>query len=321
LKQLLTGLSVPKQYVCISEEKFDRPLSVFLTTKKGDFFIEVTYTHNLLGYKPVVISLDVRALGKFEEEEICLNFISGTFEINDVWHGFKTNKKCVARLIFKKVFIIILPDGFLLFESTYGSHSFINPFHQYINNFRERFRKKIPGNVNLPGNLYDQVRIAYSVPRNISAITLGDSENMNMFPTDLHGPLGNNFYISSLRKGGKANEQVIKSGKLVLSSMPAENHEQVYALGKNHMQHLSSSKSFSISGTPSQVFNVPLPLNALRYIELRRTTSIDIGIHCIHIYEKINNKELKLGNTLAHIHQYYTQWRINQGLTVEMLNL
>ena len=62
----------------------------------------------------------------------------------------------------------------------------------------------------LPDNLYKQVQIAYSIPRNISLITVGQNDRFNLFPTDLHGPVNEDHYIISLRHEGKACQQVMK---------------------------------------------------------------------------------------------------------------
>jgi hypothetical protein len=176
-----------------------------------------------------------------------------------------------------------------------------------------------PGNVSLPGNLHDQVRIAYAVPRIIPLITVGKDKRMNVFPTDLHGPFSDQFYLSSLRKGGKANEQVEHFGKLALSTIEAREFELAYALGKNHMQDLKQIDHFEDFKGVSATFSIPLPDSVLSYRELTRRQSFDFGIHRIHLYENVFHKQVKNGLTLAHVHQYYLQWRMNNGLYTNML--
>ncbi|MEX2231750.1 MAG: hypothetical protein WD824_06305, partial [Cyclobacteriaceae bacterium] len=173
-------------------------------------------------------------------------------------------------------------------------------------------------NVRLPGNLYDQVRIAYAVPRKIALITVCDGNKMNMFPTDLHGPFGKKFYISSLRKGGKANLQVEQTRKLILSFMPVNEYRAVYALGKNHMKDMKDFDEFSILNEPSAILKLPIPSAALHYKELELIDSFDAGIHRIHFYKNVHNEKITNGLTLAHIHQYYAQWRIDHKLPVNM---
>ena len=69
----------------------------------------------------------------------------------------------------------------------------------------------------------------------------------------------------------------------------------------------------------SRVFGFPLPEWALRYREMIHLESFDHGIHRIHFYQIVHNEELEnAGPTLAHIQQYYAQWRMDQGLTTTL---
>ena len=53
---------------------------------------------------------------------------------------------------------------------------------------------------------------------------------------------------------------------------------------------------------------------ALRYREMIHLGSFDHGIHRIHFYQIVHSEELEnAGPTLAHIQQYYAQWRMDQG--------
>jgi hypothetical protein len=203
-------------------------------------------------------------------------------------------------------------EAILLYEGEFGSHSFLNTGHQWVNRQGEKFRKYTPDNISLPGNLADQVRIAYSIPRIISIITLSDGHLVNLFPTDLHGRIGKKFYASSLRIGGKANDQVEQYGKIVISEVETSFYKQAYSLGKNHMRDLQDQSTFQIHPVRSKNFNFPLPQFVTQYSELKRIDSFDRGIHRIHFYEIIHQQAISTNkSTLSHIHQFYTQWRIN----------
>jgi flavin reductase (DIM6/NTAB) family NADH-FMN oxidoreductase RutF len=142
---------------------------------------------------------------------------------------------------------------------------------------------------------------------------------MNMFPTDLHGAVGERFYASSLRRGGLANEQVEKYNRVAISEVDVSFFKQTYSLGKNHMQELNEENQFPLRDEKSESFNFPLPKNVIRYQELKRIDSFDHGIHRIHLYEVIHRQVIGEGkSTLAHIHQYYTQWRFDRGIQTQM---
>jgi hypothetical protein len=311
VKHLLTGLTVPRQYVCLPLEDLSQPLSVVLTIRNSEYVQDVTSKHVFLGYKPLILLLPLDENIGGHAEHVCLNFVQHSFTPDSVWKGFPSDRRSVARLILKRISSSPLIGQNFLFEGVYGEHQFLNQFHQFINRQRERFRKGTPNNVALPGNLYDQVRIAYSVARIIPLITVGNQNEMNMFPTDLHGPVENKYYVSSLRLNGKANAQVEKQKQLALSFMPADKSRFVYSL--------RSPQAFQHAENITATYKIPLPADALRYCELKKMNSLDAGIHRIHLYEKIHEEKLKEGPTLAHIHQYYAQWRINHDLHTPIL--
>lgn len=141
---------------------------------------------------------------------------------------------------------------------------------------------------------------------------------MNMFPTDLHGVSGQRGYLSSLRIGGMAGGQVEKYKQIVISEVDLSFYKVSYALGKNHMANLKDEKFFTLYHERSGLFDCPLPSFALKYREMKVTDSFDHGIHRIYLYEIMNEKSVQRSNTLAHIHQYYAQWRIDQGIPTEL---
>ncbi len=240
------------------------------------------------------------------QEQMKLEFCQGT--------------ETIATLSFRKEKVMLIGDMPVIFYvGVSGRHSFINPLHDLINRLRLKFRKQKPGNVVLNGNLYDQVRIAYCVPRSIAVITVGEEQSMNMFPTDLHGFLTEDYYISSLRIGGEATRQVESKGRIVLSTMNASACRAVYAMGPNHMRKPAPRTSFACSGKSSN-FGIALPVDNISYLELQRLSSVDIGIHRIHVYKIVSGQKAKnVDSILAHIHSYYAQWRIDRNIPTDML--
>jgi len=143
---------------------------------------------------------------------------------------------------------------------------------------------------------------------------------MNMFPTDLHGPIGEKFYAGSLRLGGLANDQVEKYKQIVISEVEPSFYKHAYALGKNHMKELQKESEFPLHLTRSKSLNFLLPAAVVSNRELKRINSLDVGIHRIHLYEIILRDILQENqSSLTHIHQYYAQWRLDHGLSTPML--
>lgn len=309
-------MTIPQQYVCISLEDFPKPLCVFASGAGDKSLLDVTNTHLFIGYRPLIVALVfVEKLNPLAYEDT----INLTFVYDSPSPPLNTNGECVAKLAVSRIETRALDDCTVVFyEGVHGTHRFLSRFHQFVNSQRERLRRDTPGNVSLLGNLHDQVRIAYSIPRIIALITVSDNGHMNMFPTDLHGPCGSKFYVSSLRHGGKACQQLESMRKLVLAFMPVTEFRMVYALGKNHMRDMQDLSLFQTFLEKSSVLQLPVPASALRYKELEVLDSFDRGIHRVYVYRVVGEKHLKDGNTLAHIHQYYAQWRINHRLQTDI---
>ncbi|HEV8515100.1 MAG TPA: hypothetical protein VGQ59_17585 [Cyclobacteriaceae bacterium] len=314
IKKILTGLTVPQEYVCLNSTDFSYPLSVIYSSEK--IKLNVTSSQLFIGYKPLILALTFKVSDQTYQGVKNQNQITLDFENPNT-----LTPTCLARLELKKISNRILDDTAILFyEGIKGEHHFLSSFHQWINHQREKLRKDIPSNVSLPGNLIDQVRIAYSIPREISTITVSDGNLMNMFPTDLHGPIGEKFYSGSLRLGGLANNQIEKYQKIVISEVEPSFYKQAYSLGKNHMQNLRRENEFELHKIRSKTFNFPLPTAVISYRELKRVDSIDVGIHRIHLYETIHREILQDRiSPLTHIHQFYTQWRLDKGLQTPIL--
>ncbi len=313
IRKIVTGLAIPQEYVCLNGRDFQNPLSVVLMEESSKISFDVTATHLFLGYKPLIIGFPINTSN--EKNHVIRN-------LNQVSLSFVTEQQTeIAKLTLKKIGEKTVDEKtILLYEGEYGSHSFLNSIHQFVSRQREKMRKHSSNNVSLPGNLMEQVRIAYSVPRTISVITLSDGNLMNMFPTDLHGSVGENFYVGSLRRGGKANEQVEKYEQIVISRVEASFYKQAYSLGKNHMRELQAENKFELHIRRSKHFNFPLPLAVTFYREMKKINSFDHGIHRIHLYEIIHQQVVQEErSTLAHIHQYYAQWREDQGLKTDYL--
>ena len=320
LKEFLTGLSIRQEYICIGDKLSDS-LRVFLTYQNTLECLEVTEGHIFLGYKPLVIAIVFSGdESTTEDMEICLSLNKSELSINSQWKGFHADRTSIARLHLKPIkFTRLTTHRVVFYEGVSGRHRFISVLHQRVNTFLMNFKTKSVGNVFLNGNLYDQTRIAYAIARRISLMTVSDGSLFNLFPTDLHGAVGEDYYISSLRLDGEACKQVEQYRKVVISDIEATQFQIAYQLGKNHMMKMRPRENFDWLGEFTKVFNFPLPQGTGFYRELELTQSFDVGIHRLFFFKVVNTKKLKDSSPLAHIHQYYAQWRINEGFKTQWL--
>jgi len=325
-RKTLLGLDILQEYVCLQHESLDNPFNLFVTGRGQNVVLNVTAHHLFLGYKPVVIALGLKSgTGDCEwlrqQKEICITF-QGLSEVkaDSTWKGFAIPGSAVAKMVLEKTSSTLLGNTEVYFYTgTWGEHTFLSGLHQFINLAKKKLSFPKKANITLDINLADQVRIAYAVPRIISLITVTDGVNMNMFPTDLHGPIGHAHYLSSLRHGGKASDQVMKSKRIALSDVRSDWYRKVYDLGKNHMRDLAGAQHFALARQVSERFHIPLPEAVLGYRELIVSDYFDMGIHRIISYDLACERTVAAGNRLSHIHQYAAQWRQNQHLHNPML--
>jgi hypothetical protein len=159
------------------------------------------------------------------------------------------------------------------------------------------------------------VQIAYSVPRNISLITLQENDKFNLFPTDLHGQIGEGHYVVSLRHDGKACRQVQQAEKILITQVESQFYKTAYALGKNHMQDRKERSSFPFANALSSRLHLPLPEAALFYRELELQDLFTHGIHRLFLFRMLSSCQIERDpSTLAHVHNVYATWRHNNGL-------
>ncbi|MDQ2657917.1 MAG: hypothetical protein M3Y60_10900, partial [Bacteroidota bacterium] len=122
MKKLLSGLTIPQQYVCISLEDFQRQFSVLLTGAEGDRLLDVSNTHLFIGYRPLILAI-VFTEGPESvpaEDIIRLSFVHRNLVAPA---SSDPARDCVARLEARKIQARVLGHQTIVFyEGTHGTH-------------------------------------------------------------------------------------------------------------------------------------------------------------------------------------------------------
>jgi hypothetical protein len=317
LKKLLdklNGLYFSQEYLCLSKESFAQPLHVCLV-ENARVIKEITESHLFVGYSPLIFAFSSSTSG--ENRQLDLLFTARPFLPNEIVR----KKDAIARLSLQRIHALAgSADTIEFYEGIKGTHHFVSPFHQSIIQLANKLYNKTAGNVFLQGNLYSQIQIAYSLPRKICLITVGENKLYNVFPTDLHGQINEQEYIISLRHEGKACHEVEHAAKIALSDMPVDQYKDVYSLGKNHTKALRDASEFNFGRAHSKLFSLPLPNKVLSYKELMLETSFIHGIHKILLFKIAHEEKFTTTPaTLSHVHNCYATWRHSQGLPSNFL--
>lgn len=310
--QKLNGFHYPQEYLCMVKEQQSKPLHAFLVFE-NKVIKDITTQHLFTGYSPLIFVLpSINEIDLNKQSIIKIIYSTSSLEME----ATASEKDIVAILSLKKIKEQKTGNSFIYyFEGVNGKHKFLSSFHQFILQLNNRLYNKKTGNVFLENNLYKQVQIAYAIPRVISLITVSSHSLFNIFPTDLHGQINDDYYIVSLRYQGNACKHAEQAKKIVLSNVNVSYHNEAYSLGKNHMQPLKEKSNFAFSEKNSNILQLPLPPNVIEYRELELKDSFIHGIHKLLLFKILNHQRFQNSSTtLAHIHNAYATWRYKQGL-------
>lgn len=306
------GLHYRQEYLCMAKEPFASPMHVYLTHGQ-QVLKNITTSHLFTGYAPLIFTLYApQNSSEAFTNEIEVVLSQRLLQPNEILQ----KKDAIARLSLKKTGGWSAGDlDIVHYGGLRGTHHFLSSFHQFIIALSNRLYSPKTGNVYLHDNLYKQVQIAYAIPRVISLITVGNGSLYNLFPTDLNGPVGEQYYACSLRQDGKACKQVLETGRMVISQVHCDLYKTVYALGKNHMKEMLPKDRFPFGENVSSILQLPLPQQVLHYREMELTNTSDHGIHKILLFKILSQQTTgPRSATLSHIHTVYASWRRNNGL-------
>ena len=306
------GLYFKQEYLCLAKELLEQPLCVYISAENRAIK-DITNHHLFIGYSPLVLAFPFyKEIDLSRNEHVDILFSDHQLKPNDI----VTTKDALARISLRKIHEQGLgTDRYYCYEGISGRHRFISAAYQLIIALQNQLYNKKPGNVFLAGNLLKQVQIAYSIPRIISLVTVEQNSLFNLFPTDLHGQISDEYYIISLRQGGKAAQQVEMTKKVLVTEVDPSFYKTVYSLGKNHLQDFKTKEQFPFGDRFSDLLKLPLPRSAVYFRELEWQQSFDHGIHRFFLFKIMNKRQiLDKPATLAHIHTVCATWRHNKAL-------
>ena len=135
---------------------------------------------------------------------------------------------------------------------------------------------------------------AYSYPRRIRVVSFRKDNYYNIFPMDLLGDMAQSKrYVFGLRHTNVTLKMILETGKLVVSEVPREFQDKVYALGKHHGGNPPSIDSLPFKVTETRNFNFYIPEWVESYKEVSVIKTINMGSHMLLWGEVIAENRLK----------------------------
>lgn len=291
--RLLRVTGYPQEYLCLEAaglcDRFQWSLSGTLIDPRTILF---------LGYRPLVLGLT---------EEVAPG---------EGWLKLERGGKAIAAIHLKE-----LPEkqwpGTRLFGAMQSWQRFLPPMLEPLDRLRQRINERRAGNVTRSMLEYDQLRVAYAQPREIHLAVVGTPERCNIFPTDLHGPLGDDGYIVSLRHANAVCAQLRERGTLLLCRIALNAYKDVYQLGTRHNATWENAERIRRTVSVFAGHAVPEGTRSAMLLELQ--DHHDVGIHRLHRSAVKERAEFSDGPVLAHAHAVPLGWLKRRGLAPPVL--
>jgi flavin reductase (DIM6/NTAB) family NADH-FMN oxidoreductase RutF len=149
------------------------------------------------------------------------------------------------------------------------------------------------------------VFVFYICPRPVVLVSVTDGNVSNIFPMDLIGPIGNRHFSLALHNTSTAVPLIERSRRAALSSVPVEQTEVAYELGKNHKKPCVDWADVPFLTTLSATFRLPVPRFSLRVREMQIEAVRDVGSHKLFLAETIKDQQWADGLQLFFVHGIY----------------
>ena len=293
LRKLFPALFPTSEYVTGSAEGL--PCMLKCVAVVDGKRIEFEKQPMFLGYKPLVMGVCV----PYEQTELFRSARS----IGLNYENIKSNQK-VARIDLKYDQQVELDDTtLLLFIGISSSQNFERTVERWAFKVNQWLSTKSANNIDLSSTEYDQLKIAYSVPREIRMVTVRHELGANSFPIDLFGSAGMKHLILSLRHEKKSCSQILEAKQITMRHMFGTYAPIAYFTGRCHSMNWHKAVL-----PPDQI--------GKEEFEFKQIIG-DYGVHRVILLSRISPTVAESPEKLVHVHRSYANWHIRQGFPLK----
>lgn len=151
--------------------------------------------------------------------------------------------------------------------------------------------------------------VFYICPRPVVLVSVVAGDVGNIFPMDLVGPVGRQRFTLALHSTSTALPLIERSRRAALSSVPVEQTQVAYNLGKNHKKPSVDWSSVPFGLTASPAFALPVPQFSLRTREIEIEDVRPSGSHTLLIGRVVEDHYWTEGLQFFQAHGFYEEWR------------
>jgi flavin reductase (DIM6/NTAB) family NADH-FMN oxidoreductase RutF len=206
---------------------------------------------------------------------------------------------------------LAMPSGEIrLFESR-GCHNYCLPrgriwvcslFYGYL-----RWRQ--PPEVRVTWRDAESNVVFFLCPRPVALASVGSRKVGNIFPLNLMGPIGRDYFAFALNRERPVTSLVERRGCIAVSSIPPDRNSVVRGLGRNHRVEGIDWTGLPFSVRRSEESNIPVPEFAQRV----RTVQIEhrrrLGSHTLFIGRVADDRRYADGPEFFVVHGLYQAWK------------
>jgi flavin reductase (DIM6/NTAB) family NADH-FMN oxidoreductase RutF len=174
-------------------------------------------------------------------------------------------------------------------------------------------RQKSTSHIRLSNRAAQAMAAAFICPRRVVLVSAVWGDRSNMFPMNLLGSLGDDYFAFSLDSTRLAAPLVAGAGQVALSGIPVRRAESAQQLGRNHKKESVAWSQLPFATTPSTALGIPVPSFASRVTELEVETIRNLGSHTLFVSRVVRDERRAAGEQYFMVHGIYQSWRLAHG--------
>jgi flavin reductase (DIM6/NTAB) family NADH-FMN oxidoreductase RutF len=153
-------------------------------------------------------------------------------------------------------------------------------------------------------------QVAFIRPHPLMLGSVNGKSGGNIFPMNLLGDLGYNYFAFALKDSRRPAHLVERLGTIAVSNVPLSLCSVAFKLAANHTRESIEWDQLPFPLTPSKNLLIPVPASAPRVREMKVDQVHKIGSHTLFI-TRIISDEWHWDEPQVHIiHGFYQHWRL-----------
>jgi flavin reductase (DIM6/NTAB) family NADH-FMN oxidoreductase RutF len=125
--------------------------------------------------------------------------------------------------------------------------------------------------------------VTFIRPHPLALVSITGEAGGNIFPMNLMGELGHHYFAFALKDSRLAAHLVRRAGRIALSSVPLPQSSVAHQLAINHTKQSIDWNQLPFAVKMSTVFNIPVPVFAMRVREMEIEKVLPIGSHTFFV--------------------------------------